>query len=243
MNFNKFVEETKLLKLIELEKVRLLFFYYHKTELLEEFNKNDIMSWFNSLSLPTPNVSRLINKIRSSKDFIRGKSKSHYKLHALVLDELQATYPGLTSESEEILSDDIIIPLILYSNTRGFIESLAKQINASYEYNIFDGCSVLMRRLLEIMLILCYEHLNIESLIKDSKGDYINLERIINNAEQNRTLNLSNDSKKVLDEFRVLGNLSAHKIFYNCRKTDLKNILRMYRVTIEELLYKSGIKN
>jgi hypothetical protein len=53
---------------------------------------------------------------------------------------------------------------------------------------------------------------------------------------------LSKASKDVLDEFRVLGNFSAHKIIYNCRREEIKKVAREYRAAIEELLYKSGIR-
>ena len=99
-----------------------------------------------------------------------------------------------------------------------------------------------MRRLLEVLLILAYEHLGIESEIQDSQGNYLALERIIANAKSNRQLRLSRDSKGLIDEFRVLGNFSAHKIYYNCRRSDLTSLTRSYRATIEELLYKNGIR-
>lgn len=139
-------------------------------------------------------------------------------------------------------SEDTVLPRPVYESTRGFIESLAKQINASYEYNIFDGCAVLMRRLAEILLILAYEHLSIESEIQDHRGHYQPLEKIIENAKTNKTLKLTKDSRALVDEFRQIGNFSAHKIYYNCRRGDLKQISFQYRATIEELLYKSGIR-
>lgn len=42
--------------------------------------------------------------------------------------------------------------------------------------------------------------------------------------------------------FKDLGNYSAHKIWYNCTKGDIEQNALKYRTIIEELLYKSGIK-
>ena len=39
---------------------------------------------------------------------------------------------------EKIAENQTILPEKLYSNTRNYIEQLAKQINASYENNLFD---------------------------------------------------------------------------------------------------------
>ncbi|MBN2000934.1 hypothetical protein JW935_25540 [candidate division KSB1 bacterium] len=242
LKLRDFCRDTSLLAKSELEKVRLLAFFYQKTKGVTEFTIEDVFSWFESLDLPRPNSSRLLSKMRKSRVFVKGKKSNSFRIHAIELDELQATYPGVHTESEEVISEDTVLPRPVYENSRGFTESLAKQINASYEYNIHDGCAVLMRRLLEVLLILAYEHLGIEQEIQDNNNQYLPLEVIIKDAKQNKTLNLSRDSKAVLDDFRLLGNFSAHKIYYNCRRADLRPILATYRATVEELLYKSGIR-
>jgi len=242
MNLKEFCRIANVLQVDELEKVRLLAFFYQKTSAQKEFSTSNIREWFEELDLPQLNNSRLLKKIRGSRAFIKGKGASSFKLHAAEFDGLQAEYPGIHVDSEDVASEDTILPLPLYENTRGFIESLAKQINASYEFNIFDGCAVLMRRLLEILLILTYEHLNIEAELQDTNDNYVSLEKIIANAKSNKKLKLSRDSKSVLGEFRALGNFSAHKIYYNCRRADLKKVASNYRATIEELLYKCGVR-
>lgn len=242
MKLEAFSSLVKLASKPELEKVVLLAYFFHKVEAKPEFTRRDISSWFTRLHFGAPNLSRLEKKIRDSRKFVRGGSAGSFKLHAVELDLLQQELPGLRAESDEIISDDTILPKPVYEGARGFVESLAKQVNASYEYNIFDGCAVLMRRLLEVLLILSYEHLNIDSEIQDGNGNYYLLEKVISNAKTNRTLKLSRDSKALVDEFRLIGNFSAHKIYYNCRRADLKRITRQYRATVEELLYKCGIR-
>jgi hypothetical protein len=242
LKLEEFARNVELVRRSELDRVRLLAFFHHKVCNKKEFGKNDIVEWFGQLHFPRPNTTRLLRRIRGSRQFVRGSTNGEFKLHALTLDELQAELPGLRAESEDVVSTDTILPYSIYESTRGFIESLAKQINASYEYNIFDGCAVLMRRLLEVLLILTYEHLGVESAIQDSSGNYVPLEKIIANAKSSTHLKLSRDSKAVLEEFRQIGNFSAHKIYYNCRRADLTRIATSYRATIEELLYKAGIR-
>lgn len=242
MDINQFSKQVDLLSAKELDKIRLLAYFHHKTSGNPDFSREDISEWFSTLHFPKPNLSRIVRNLSSSRAFVKGKAKDTYKLHPTEFDLLQSEIPGIHVESEDVISDDLILPKPIYENTRGFIESLSKQVNASYEFNIFDGCAVLMRRLLEIMLILSYEHLGIESSIQDQDGNYFMLEKIIRDAKANRTLKLSRDAKSVLDDFRNIGNFSAHKIYYNCRRSDLKKIAVHYRVTIEELMYKSGIR-
>lgn len=242
MTLDQFAEYTELLRLTEIDKVRLIAFYFSQVEEQKEFGSEDIKAWFDSLGLPRPNMSRLMRRIREDKSFVRGSTHECYRIHPIALETLKAKYPRIRRDTEEVVCDDTILPRPIYENTRGFIESLAKQINASYEYNIFDGCAVLMRRLLEVLLILAYENHNMESDIKTKAGDYLPLEQIVNHARSGKGLNLSRDTKAVLDEFRTLGNFSAHKVHYNCRRGDLQRVAIAYRAAIEELLYKAGIR-
>lgn len=136
-----------------------------------------------------------------------------------------------------------ILPNTLFEGLLPNFQSLCKQINASYEGNLYDCTAVLMRRLLECLLVLSYQKAGIESEIMDKNCNYhISLDGIIKNAAQNSVLALSANTKKDMSLFKDLGNYSAHKIWYNCTQQDIKPHILKYRVVIEELLYKSGTK-
>ena len=136
-----------------------------------------------------------------------------------------------------------ILPDALYNSLPSNIQFLCKQINASYENNLYDCTAVIMRRLLESLLVLSYQNAGIEADITDKSGAYhVSLDKIIKNAEQNSTLNLSSNTRKDMALFKDLGNYSAHKIWYNCTQGDIKPHILKYRAIIEELFYKSGIK-
>lgn len=227
---------------MEIEKVELLAFFHQAKQSDFEFPVDLVCEWFERLGVHQPNKSRLNQNIRRSRSFINGKTKGTFRLHGKAFQELQEKYPIIKEENEEIVADGLILPNSLFQKTRGYIESLAKQINASYEHNIFDGCAVIMRRLLEICLIHAYENAGIDSIIRNAQGFYRPLGEIINNAIGNPTLSLSKTTESCLNDFRVIGNYSAHKIYYNARKGDIKKIIIEYRATIEELLYKAGIK-
>ena len=136
---------------------------------------------------------------------------------------------------------DEVLPFDLYRNTRQNIERVADQINKSFYYGIYDGCAVLMRRLIEMLLILSFKENKIEADIRGSDDNYLNLSDIINKAVANRTLDLSKNAKEYLDPFREKGNLSAHNPFHNARKKDLELVQPKFRHLVEELFYKSGI--
>ena len=241
MNIEKFSTLSGLLELKEIERVERLAFYHSKIAKIEHFTISDACAWLESLSFAKPNKSRLKKNLTASKNFVKGPIKDSFKLHAKAQKNLEKLFPQLEEDNEIIETIDSIIPRTLYSGTRGYIESLCKQINASYENSLFDGCAVLMRRLLEIMLILSFEKSGIAAEIKDADGEYKTLNSIIGNAISNGTLALSRNSRDCLEQFRKIGNFSAHKIHYNAKKSDIRNVALDYRAAIEELLYKSAL--
>lgn len=241
MNLEQFARKCDLVNKTEIEKVAFLSFFFHQTEGKLEFGHADIRDWFDSLNFTHPNTSRLTKSLSKSSLFTKGKTNNTFRLHVKQIDQFKATLIWLGDSSEEIVFVGEILPEAVFTKTRGYIEYLAKQINASYENNIFDGCAVLMRRLIEILLIHTYHHIEEEIKIKPA-DQYKDLSAIIKDAIANPKLNLSKGTKDCLDIFRELGNFSAHRIEYNCKRGDIKNIALDYRVAVEELLYKSGIR-
>jgi hypothetical protein len=242
VNLKQFAAKTKILSATEIQKVRLLAYFFLRTSELAQFTTTDVSSWFNQLDLATPNPTRLRENLQKSRTFIRGGLANTFRLHAKEISTLDQEYPHLVEKSEDIVAADEVLPEALFARTRGFIESLSRQINACYEHNAFDGCAVLMRRLVEVLLILSYQANGIESKIKDSSGDYKQLVKIIGDAVSNPTLDLSKNTKACLDTFRELGNFSAHQIYYNAKRKDVQKEILGFRAAVEELLYKAGIK-
>lgn len=213
-----------------------LHYKLRETELctIEQINQ-----YFVDAHLPKYNSTRLKDALRKSKDILT--ERTGYRPSRKLIEILDQEFSYLLQPSEEIVCDEMILPLSLYSNTRGYIESLAKQVNASYEYNIFDGCAVLMRRLMEILLIHTYEANGLSDEIIEEKG-YKNLNVIIKDIIDKKRFNLQKQTKDSLNKIRELGNLSAHKIRYTTKKQYIDEVITEYRVIIEELLFRSNIK-
>lgn len=242
MTLDKFIKDSGLGDFDETLKVIYFAFYHLRKGAVEEFSASDGAKWVRDKSMGNPNLSRLATRLKSSRDTMRGSKPGTFRLHHNLLKELDGKFPQLGEKSQDVVDDGTILPPSLYEKTRGYIESLAKQINASYEHNIFDGCAVLMRRLEEVLLILSYEHLGIEAEIKDQKtGNYFMLEGIVRSAQGNAKLNLSRNGREWVDTFRALGNYSAHKITYQCRREYIREKIDSYRALVEELLHKAGI--
>ena len=146
----------------------------------------------------------------------------------------------LKAPSREDFSDDIL-PFELYKGTRQNIGKISDQINKSFYFGVYDGAAVLMRRLVEMLLILTFQVINQEDRIRGSDGNYLQLSQIINEAVQNKDLDLSRNAKTYLGLFKEKGDLSAHNLFHLAFKKDLELLQPRFRHLIQELLHKSGV--
>jgi hypothetical protein len=242
IQFKWFLTQSAIDSQNEINRVRLLAFYFLRRDGISEFTIDHVMTWCSLADLPSPNPSRLRKNMRSSNFFIKGDGPNSFRLHRTTLDSLDSQFPELAEGSEDIVSTEGILPNGLLEGSRGYLVRLGEQINACYSSNIFDGCAVLMRRLLEVLLILTYRHLGIEGTIMRPDTRHKDLSQIVADAISNPVLKLSKAARDELDVFRDLGNLSAHRIEYNCRRGDLKPRILSYRASVEELLYRSGVK-
>jgi hypothetical protein len=242
MNFKDLHDFFDFSKRTELEKCEIVSFFEKTINNKDELTANEIGIIIENAGYAKRNITRLKSNISKSKRIIKGKSPNTFRLSIIGCKELENLYPEIKVNNEVIIASDEILPDSLLSNTRGYLEKIAKQINGSYEHNFNDGCAVLMRRLIEILLILTYQHHNKQSDIQELNGDYKNLSFIINYTKSNNQFHFSKSVIECLDIFRVIGNFSAHRIEYNCLKKEIKDVSKEYRATIEELLYKSGIK-
>jgi hypothetical protein len=71
-------------------------------------------------------------------------------------------------------------------------------------YSFYDGAFVLLRRLVETLLIECYEHEKSQFRIADSDGNYFMLSGIIADAVDKSGLSLGRETKSVLRELKAL---------------------------------------
>jgi hypothetical protein len=241
MKIEQFSSMAGLLEKSEIDKVEHLAFYFQENKEQPEFTIKDMSSILVALGFAQPNLTRLKGKIQKSASFVKGAKKDFFRLSVKRVSGLRAIYPSL-SESEEIISDDSLLPEVLLKETnRSYLIKAAQQINAAYENNLFDACALMMRRLLEILLIQCFESKGISEQIQDDDGAYQNLKTLINKAKSSSEIGLSSEAKKDIHSFRELGNLSAHRVMYNCRRDDIRTLRVEYRAVIEELLYAANL--
>lgn len=239
MNYKEFIIKADLMNKTELEKVKYTMYYLKEEENMNQTTLENIRDIFQEKGIHISNFSRIKNFVKKSSDFKKVSNKGEYCLTDKAWRILKEEMKKISEEI--IIADGILLDINKFCGARGYLDRLILQANHCYENNCFDACAVLMRRILEILLILSYKNLNIDNLIKNSDGTYKMLEKICDDAKNNKILNLSR-TKNELDSFRNIGNYAAHKIEYNTLKNDIDSIKLNYRTILEELYYKAGLK-
>lgn len=143
---------------------------------------------------------------------------------------------GLRSPTQGVILNSIV------RNTRGYIERVANQINGCYQNGWYDGCAVMIRRLLETLIIECFEKHNIAAKIMNTRGDFYYLRDLIDKCLQEQTWNLTRNCKLAMPKLKDVGDKSAHSRRYNAQRGDIDPLLSDIRLVIQELIYLAGLK-
>lgn len=136
--------------------------------------------------------------------------------------------------------DEPVIYMALVRGTRGYIEKVAHQANGCYANGWYDACAVMLRRLLETLIIECFEAHKISDRIKDQHGNYLFLRDLVDRALAENSWTLGRSVRTVLPKLKELGDKSAHDRRYNAHREDIDKVLKNVRDTIQELL---GVAN
>lgn len=159
---------------------------------------------------------------------------------AKVLQETSDLAAPLPSETQPP-AEQAILPHSLFSGTRGYIECVVYQINASYSATCYDACAVMIRRLVEMLIIEVYEHHHRGTEIKDSDGNYVMLDALIKRVLDG-SWSIGRATKSGLRKLKSFGDLSAHSRRYNARREYVDGVVVELRVICEELLYLAKLR-
>jgi len=130
-----------------------------------------------------------------------------------------------------------LFPLEIITGTRDYIVEIGKQANGCFEKGWYDACAVMLRRLLETLIVECYERYNIADSIKGKDGNFHYLRDLIDRFLNEPTWNPSRNTKHTLPKLKEVGDLSAHSRRYVAKKPDIANIQKDLRIVIQELVY------
>lgn len=171
-----------------------------------------------------------------SRQFFQSWLESASRLQADIRTTIGPPEEGLLSETQHV------IPMSIVRNTRGYLEKVTNQINGCYEKAWYDGCAVMIRRLIETLIIEVFEHFNIADRIKNSSGDFFFLRDLIEKTLNEPAWNLSRNAKKALPKLKDVGDKSAHSRRFLAHRSDIDKIIDDLRVVTQELVLLAALK-
>lgn len=193
----------------------------------------DITYCFSELHLlPYSNISAYLNNNTKGKKAKFLKNKNGFLLSRYRKLELDKKIVKIV----QIKPTDDLFPIDLLQNTRGYLGKTAVQAIVCYDKGLYDACLVMIRRLIETLIIECFERYSLESKIKDRDGHFLFLNELIGKFLSENKWTLGRNTAKSLPKIKALGDLSAHNRRYNARKSDIDKIQSDLRIVIEDLI-------
>lgn len=242
MELLDYKQKTGLDELNEVNKAKFIAYYILKEENMATFSMTLLINKFEEFGYSKPNSSRLKSNIIKQKIMKSNKSeKGFLEFIPICYEEMNKEYGTYWNDFETITSDSELLDENKFCGKRTYLTKLIQQVNFTYGKNCYDACAVLLRRIFEIVLVLCFQNSGIENEISKQDGSHMMLEGITKKAINNKTLNISKRITDNFELFREVGNNSAHSITYTASKKDIDDIKIAYRVMLEDLYNKAGL--
>lgn len=188
------------------------------------------------------NRSRLKSALAARKD-ISVKDPESVSLPLKVRLKYESAYSEYLSP-QPIKLIDTILEIGDFEGSRSYVKDIVRQVNACYQFDLYDACAVMMRRLAEILIIDAYETAGARAkILKD--GEYHMMHGLIAALKSGDPFKLSRNAPKSLETLKQLGDNAAHSKTYLTKKLDIDDFALKYRQLISELtvltLYSSTI--
>jgi hypothetical protein len=191
--------------------------------------------------LGNPNSTRPREVMRKSGKVI--PFAAGFRLKTLSRAQIQEwLHPILGANKPSVDQELGFLPHKVWEKTRGYIEKVCAQINGCFQFEFYDATSILVRRLVETLIIECYEHLNRAAEIKGGDGNYQMLKDLVNKATGAGGLTLGRDAQRALKDVKELGDQSAHNRRYNAVRADLEKVQSKVRVAVDEMINLASLR-
>jgi hypothetical protein len=201
---------------------------------------DEIISIFVTSGLkPSVNKSRLVKNLGKEPGIIKGSKKDTFRCSLRHIDDLDARFSVDEEHSKPKISYSFL-DKDTFPESRTYLLRMSEQINGTYEYEFYDGCAVLMRRLMESLLIEVFEHTGQGRLIKDAAGEYKMLKGIIR-AIGGSSIKFARGVDKTIENVKKVGDNAAHGRTHITKKNDINDLKIEYRKLISELKSQSNI--
>lgn len=197
------------------------------------------------LELDAADLSKFDESVAVLKD-VKSKAKAKADgLRALRLVCESVIVPKAEAmTASPVPSTQSVLPMAVVKGTKGNVEQIVTQINGCYERQWYDACSVMIRKLAEILIIAVYEKEGVAHEIKDKSDNYLMLADLLADLRQKKAAwHLGRETIPCLEKMKEKGDRSSHNRTYLANKQDIESLISGLRVTIPELIEKADYRH
>jgi len=222
------------------EKALAVLWWHKKQNSDSEISAGELARMMEKEGLGKPNSTLLGKSIQKTKLTIKGKTG--FKLKAGADTKVYSWLSkGMQGIAPPIDLAGGYLPEAVWVNTKPYIEHVCKELNGCYQYTFYDSAFVMLRRLVETLIIECYEHLGRAQEIKKD-NEYWMLSGLIDHAILPTGLHLGREAKRKLGEIKDFGDRSAHNRYWQAHKADMDKVQSSARVVADELINIASLK-
>jgi len=145
-------------------------------------------------------------------------------------------------DASSLPATEHVLPLDVVRGTRKYLEQIVNQANGCYEKAWYDACSVMIRKLTEVLIIAVFEAKGAASAIKKD-DNFLMLSGLVDAILARTDWSLGRETKTALPLLKSLGDRAAHNRHYMARKGDVDRVLPGLRVAVEDLLHQANLVN
>jgi len=237
LSLDVFCDVVKTLNKSNAEKAIALLWYFDRETPDVAKTAGQLTRLLGDHHIGTSNQTSLAEAIRKTK--LANESRNGFSLKPGSRKIIRGWLPDLEGIQPAIDHAEGYLPEPIWKNTRGYIEEVCRELNGAFHHGYYNAAAVMLRRLLETLIIEAYEHLNRETEIKNSGGNYLMLSDLAERVcgeNGHRGINLGRDSKKALKDARNVGNWSAHARRFLAHAGDLTKFQVGLRLLVQELV-------
>ncbi|MBP3609319.1 MAG: hypothetical protein J6J42_03165 [Lachnospiraceae bacterium] len=220
----------------------IIYFVYYclYIENLQQVQQKQIEECYSVLSVkPYSNIPAYLSSHSKGKNAIFLKNKIGYTLERSMVDKIK----NEVSEEIEVVVMDELLPLDILDTAPYYIKLTAKQMNQCFECCLYDAVLVMMRKLVETLIIECFERYGIDENIKDDKGQFFFLSELIPRFISSDKWNVSRNLESYIKMVKKYGDLSAHNRRFLAKKSDMNDFKFEMRQVVQEIIMIIDYKN
>lgn len=223
------------------KQIQYFVYYLQIEKQLEVVKVKDISNCYESLHINSySNISAYLN--RYSK---KGKNQQFFKkkIGFVLFSSVRERIDMEINNPVEHKPSNSLFPLSIFDNTKDYLIDYSREASICYDYGLFTSCLFMLRKITETLIIELYESNNIQSKIKNTKGDYLQLSDLIKAVTNETSWKLTKIVKENLPRIKLLADSSVHSKRFSARQSDIDGIKTNVRIAFEELISHIDYKN